>query len=462
MPIATISVNFASLAEIQAGTTTAKSINPSNLKSALQSGTSLYNLDINGISLNAPLSAANGTVTSPSITFDSDTNTGIYRPAADTLGFVEGGNEVIRITSTGTVGVNKTTNIDYAVDVNGDVRANFFRGSGRFLTDVLAVTGGAINISVGTGAGKFIDLEAAFQALSSLILTPDATVNINLDPGTYTHTSSFDISHPNGSRINVYGAPVTSFYSVRGSATSCILGVSGRALEYGTPVGSITNLNLTPAKTAATIAASTARISPLSAEFTYDSSLTDPSVGQYMLCHSVSGRNAHVMVGLYRINSSGGNLVVVPGAVGGGSSTGLSVLSSPSTFTRHYPGDTLLTTASPGCKMIITQFVTGSAHNLVRTIVDGNISNPGSCHYEFSETGLGPFSVASLSAFNCMVVTGTPDSFRGTGFKQAPCGNTINTGAVLTFSDSAATSTYLNPGDYIVAMGQMRAVSAVS
>ena len=91
MPIATISVNFASLAEIQAGTTTAKSINPSNLKSALQSGASMYDLSLKGLQLTAPLSAANGTAALPSITFASDVNTGIYRPAADTLGFVEVG-----------------------------------------------------------------------------------------------------------------------------------------------------------------------------------------------------------------------------------------------------------------------------------------------------------------------------------------------------------------------------------
>ena len=45
-----------------------------------------------------------GAVGTPSYTFTGDTNTGIYSPAADTLAFVEGGVEAMRITSIGNVG----------------------------------------------------------------------------------------------------------------------------------------------------------------------------------------------------------------------------------------------------------------------------------------------------------------------------------------------------------------------
>jgi hypothetical protein len=40
-------------------------------------------------------------VSAPSYTFTGDTNTGIYSPAADTLAFVEGGVEALRLLSTG-------------------------------------------------------------------------------------------------------------------------------------------------------------------------------------------------------------------------------------------------------------------------------------------------------------------------------------------------------------------------
>ncbi len=52
-----------------------------------------------------PITASAGTVSAPGITTTGDSNTGIFFPAADTMAFVEGGTEVMRIDSAGNVGI---------------------------------------------------------------------------------------------------------------------------------------------------------------------------------------------------------------------------------------------------------------------------------------------------------------------------------------------------------------------
>jgi hypothetical protein len=60
-----------------------------------------------------------GSVGAPSISFTSDPNTGIYSPAADTLAFVEGGVEVLRLDSSGRVGIG-TTSPSELLHLSGD------------------------------------------------------------------------------------------------------------------------------------------------------------------------------------------------------------------------------------------------------------------------------------------------------------------------------------------------------
>ena len=78
-----------------------------------------------------------GSVSAPSITTTSDTNTGIYFPAADTIAFTEGGVESMRIDSSGNVGIG-TASPSYKLDVSSSSGSLFrlVRGSvsyGAFL-----------------------------------------------------------------------------------------------------------------------------------------------------------------------------------------------------------------------------------------------------------------------------------------------------------------------------------------
>jgi len=58
---------------------------------------------------NAKLALTAGSAGTPTISTAADTNTGIFFPAADTIGFAEGGTEVMRITSDGRLGIGTSS-----------------------------------------------------------------------------------------------------------------------------------------------------------------------------------------------------------------------------------------------------------------------------------------------------------------------------------------------------------------
>ena len=72
-------------------------------------GTEYARFDSTGVfQLVNPSSFAAGTAAAPSITATGDTNTGIFVPAADTIGFSEGGAEIARFDSSGNFGLGVT------------------------------------------------------------------------------------------------------------------------------------------------------------------------------------------------------------------------------------------------------------------------------------------------------------------------------------------------------------------
>ena len=67
------------------------------------------------------IALAAGAVGTPSLYANGDTNTGVFFPAVDTIAFTEGGTEVVRIDSSGNVGVG-TTSAGSKLDVKGTLR----------------------------------------------------------------------------------------------------------------------------------------------------------------------------------------------------------------------------------------------------------------------------------------------------------------------------------------------------
>jgi hypothetical protein len=106
------------------------------------------NINVGGSSVvdsNRRILAADGAENVPYITFAADTNTGLYRPGANTLGFSTAGSERMRINSSGKVGIG-VSNPAALLEVIGSQDNNW---AGRFENTnsggygVLAVTAGS-------------------------------------------------------------------------------------------------------------------------------------------------------------------------------------------------------------------------------------------------------------------------------------------------------------------------------
>ena len=87
---------------------------------------------------------ADGSASTPSITNNGDTNTGIFFPAADSIGFAEGGAEIARFDSSGNLGIGTTSPIA-KLDVRGS-GAYFYDNS---TTDFQLTVGSSIS-TIGT------------------------------------------------------------------------------------------------------------------------------------------------------------------------------------------------------------------------------------------------------------------------------------------------------------------------
>ena len=82
------------------------------------------------------ISDVDGTAAAPALT-GTDTNTGIFFPAADTIAFAEGGAEAVRIDASGNVGI-ATSSPGAKLDVVGNIQARTASDGGLFLTTAVA------------------------------------------------------------------------------------------------------------------------------------------------------------------------------------------------------------------------------------------------------------------------------------------------------------------------------------
>ena len=108
-------------------------------------GTEYARFDSTGVfQLANPSSFAAGTAALPSITATGDTNTGIFFPAADTIGFSEGGTEAMRINSSGQLDL-----VNNPILTGGTANGVAYLNGSKVLTTGSALTFDGSNLGVG-------------------------------------------------------------------------------------------------------------------------------------------------------------------------------------------------------------------------------------------------------------------------------------------------------------------------
>ena len=155
------------------------------------------------ISSGVTINFADGSASTPSITNDGDTNTGIFFPAADTIAFSEGGTEAMRLDSSGNVGIgtssplvtsanrkvvtlNGTTDAMYNIGVNGTYTGFFYSSASN--TQIGSATSIPLQFYTGDTERMRIDssgrvttpFQPAFSAFNSVdFSTGQSTITYN-------------------------------------------------------------------------------------------------------------------------------------------------------------------------------------------------------------------------------------------------------------------------------------------
>ena len=134
-----------------------------------------------------------GTESAPSLSFTSDVNTGVYRPAADTVGIVGGGNDVVRMT--GIASATDYLEIKNGIGVGSPLHVLAEGASANIGVHLQPKGSGLFTISDGTDFAKGIRFRSSSSAASAITLLdavstagrvvtlPDATGTLALVSG---------------------------------------------------------------------------------------------------------------------------------------------------------------------------------------------------------------------------------------------------------------------------------------
>lgn len=215
------------------GTGTSVGLNVGSGKTLAVAGT----LTVTG---SATAEFAAGSASTPSITTDGDTNTGVFFPAADTVAIATGGTEAMRVNSSQNVGIGTTSPTDSgsygrALDVNGTTGAAIYaRTNGSATNYALIGSYGSDGYVANRGAGNLI-----FQNNNAERARIDSSGNLLV--GTTTSSARLTVEADSSSvqpvvfNSTAAGTGATSLVRFRRNGTNVgEIEITGSATTYAT------------------------------------------------------------------------------------------------------------------------------------------------------------------------------------------------------------------------------------
>ena len=169
-------------------------------------------LHVIGTSRFDTLTAGSGNAAAPSVTFVGDTDTGVFRPVADTLALATGGVERVRLDATGRLGVG--TGVPAArLHARGEaMRGLLVEGVNGWTSVTLSNSVANTDIGLASGAGDFIldslsgDLIVNQSATRRIQMAINGTsamcINSNANVGIGTTTPSYRLDVSGAARIS--------------------------------------------------------------------------------------------------------------------------------------------------------------------------------------------------------------------------------------------------------------------